>query len=48
VRVVVGPTEGVSNEMQLGVKLEGGGITASASLGRTDTSQSYDLARSRG
>lgn len=43
VRVVVGPTQGVSNEMQLGVKLEGGGITASASLGRTDTSQSYDL-----
>jgi hypothetical protein len=43
VRVVVGPTEGVSNEMQLGVQLEGGGITARASLGRTDTEQSYDL-----
>ncbi len=42
-RVVVGPTEGVSNEMQLGVQVEGGGVSLRASAGRTDTEQSYDL-----
>jgi hypothetical protein len=42
-RVVLGPTEGVSNEMQLGVRLQGGGVSVSASLGRSDSAQSYDL-----
>jgi len=42
-RVVLGPTEGVSNEMQLGVRLQGESVSVSASLGRSDAAQSYDL-----